>query len=164
MISFSREEAINLLVDSFPQLPLPKITDESFFYSSAPSFDWLSVKDKLWIDVCRNKAESFEGFRSITTLIPDEYYFYYLPAAWIAVFDDPEFFEIIYRSLLPRQFHKLDQRWRNFISVLNLKQIHTLIIFLKKCKVSINFYENVMEIDILIEALENILLDKNKLI
>ena len=97
-------------------------------------------------------------------MIPDEYYFYYLPAAWIAVFDDPEFFEIIYRSLLPRQFHKLDQRWRNFISVLNLKQIHTLIIFLKKCKVSINFYENVMEIDILIEALENILLDKNKLI
>lgn len=154
--SFLREEAIDLLIDAFPPLPLPKISDEGFFYSSAPAFDWLSVKDKLWVEVSRNKAESFEGFRPISTLIPDEYYFYYLPAAWIAVFDNSEFFEIIHRSLLPTHIHKLDQRWKNFISVLNLKQINTLITFLIKCKASINLYEDVMEIDILIEALATI--------
>jgi hypothetical protein len=154
MSTFTRDQAIALLIDAFPQLPLPKVSDEGFFYSSAPAFDWLSVKNRLWTDVSSYTPEKFEGFRFIATLIPDKYYFYYLPAAWVAVFDNPEFIEIIHRSLLPTHYHKLDQRWQNHVSILNPTQINTLISFLKKCKSAFDFYENVMEIDILIEALE----------
>jgi hypothetical protein len=155
MTIFTRQEALDLLIDAFPSLPLPKITDERIFYSGY-DFDWLSVKDTLWTDVSKYKVESFSWFNSISGHIPAEYYFYYLPAVWVAVFNEPNFFDIIYRSLLPSHSHKTDERWRNYVSVLSSKQINTLLVFLKKCQSSIHFYENVMEIDILIEALERI--------
>lgn len=111
------------------------------------------MKDKLWTDICNNKAESFEGF-SISIGIPAEYFFYYLPAAWIAVYDDPNYFDVVYRSLVA---YKFDQRWRNYLAALTVDQINTLIIFLKKCQSSVDMYKDVMEVDILIEALEGLL-------
>jgi hypothetical protein len=156
MKTFTRDEALALMLSAFPPVPLPKITDDRIFYSSAYAFDWLGVRDKTWIEVSKHKVESFVGFSSVAGEIPAKYYFYYLPAVWIAVFDNLEFFDTVYRSLLPSHYYKIDQRWLDYLSVLNSKQIDILICFLKKCRSSIDLYENVMELDILIEALEKI--------
>lgn len=153
MDTFTKNEAIELLLAAFPALPLPKIRDDGIFYSSAYAFNWLRVKGKRWTEVCQHEVESFAGFSSVSGEIPAEYFFYYLPAALVAVFDDENYSDIVYRSLLP---HKLDQRWKNYFSILNIEQVHALIIFLRKCQSSINLFENVMEMDILIEALEGL--------
>jgi hypothetical protein len=152
MSIFTREEAIELLMNTFPLKPLPEKLSDSM-YASDLTEHFIVFKDKIWKDVNLSNIKFFSGFTNAKYLIPSEYYFYYLPGILISVLEDLDFMDVAYEALLPNtKYFKINHQWLDFIAALDAKKISTLVIYFERCKRSFDA-ANVMEVDLLIELL-----------
>lgn len=154
MSIFTRQDGINLLIEAFPLLPLPGRLPEGF-YSSDLTDHFIVFKDQIWKDVDINNINLFSGFTNTKYLLPEQYYFYYLPSILVSVLEDTDFMDVACEALLPNTSDfKINQKWKIFISYLNLKQIKVLIIFFEKLIASTISSEK-MKAELLISMLED---------
>lgn len=155
MSNFSKEKAIDLLIKVFPTLPLPYVPTETLLYYELV-YDVRDFKNKAWTEITLDNILKSD-FSASRFHIPTEYFIYYLPALLIAVvFDDSDYFNKIYAALLPNtKYYRINQKWQDFISILNAQQVHVLIIFFQECKISI-INADVIEVDLLIEMLQKL--------
>jgi hypothetical protein len=163
MSNFSKEKAIDLLIKVFPTLPLPDVPADSLLCYELV-YDVRDFKNKTWTEITLENILKSD-FSSSRFHIPVEYFIYYLPALLIAVvFDDSDYFNKIYAALLPNtKYYRINQKWQDFISILNLQQVNALIKFFQECKISI-INVDMIDIDLLIEMLQKLLPDNNKVV
>lgn len=155
MSVLTREKVINIFIEVFPLLPLPESLPDSF-YTNDLTDHFIVFKNKMWIDINISNINLFSGFTNVKYLIPAKYYFYYLPAILTSVVEDADFMDVAYEALLPNtKDFKINQKWLDFISILNVQQVHALIIYFQECKTCFS-NADVMEVDLLIDMLQKL--------